>query len=117
MITRSTLVKPPVSTFSVQSSRSSMGLAAVLPHCFVPSSLILLVKPKSITSFTPGPTMGICPVTMACTHIHSSRRVVASFRRLYSSISLRAARWAGVMPLYRSSPGRRVMCWSAVVTS
>ena len=99
MITRSTLVKPPVSTFSVQSSRSSMGLAAVLPHCFVPSSLILLVKPKSITSFTPSPTTGMEPVMMACTAIHSSRRVVASFRVAYSSISFCAARCAGVMPL------------------
>lgn len=61
--------------------------------------------------------MGICPVVMACTAIHSSRRVVASFRRLCSLISFSAARSAGVRPLYMVSPGSRSRSWSAVVMS
>ena len=109
MIAMSTLAKPLVSTLSAQSSKLSVILAALLPHWAVPVRVSVLVKPKSIISFTPSPTMGICPVTMACTAIHSSRRVVASFRRLYSSINCCALRCAGVMPLYRSSPGIRVM--------
>ena len=44
-----------------------------------------------MVSFTPSPTMGMVPVTMACTAIHSSRRVVASFSVAYSSMSFCAA--------------------------
>ena len=99
MMRVSTLAKPPWSTWSTQSPRLPRMSALEPPHLLSPDSSTLLLKPKSMISFTPSPTMGILPVTMACTAIHSSRRVVASFRVAYSSISFWAARWAGVMPL------------------
>ena len=95
----STLANPPWSTLSTQSPRLPWMSALLPPHLLSPESVTLLVKPKSITSFTPSPTTGMEPVMMACTAIHSSRRVVASFRVAYSSISFCAARCAGVMPL------------------
>ena len=115
MTTISALAKPLRLTSCFQSRRLPQGSAADLPHCFVPSRVILLPKPKSMTSSTPLPLTFSLPVVSACAAIHSSRRVVMSFSWLYSSISFSAARSAGVRPENRSSPGRRSMYWSAVL--
>ena len=99
MMAVSTLANPSISTRLTQSSRLFRIAALLPPHCSSPVRLTVLVKSKSMSSFTPGPSTWIRPVLMASAHIYSSRRVQASFRVAYSSISFRAARSAGVMPL------------------
>ena len=113
------LVKPSFCTFSCQAFRSAYLFWAVPPFHFRFASLEMssrFVKRKSIVSFTPSPSTTILPVSMAWAHIHSSRRRIISRRSVKSSDIWITARCAGVLPLYRLSPGCRSRISSMVVT-
>ena len=111
-------VKPFFCTCSCQAFRSPYLSWAVPPFHFFFVSLdrsILLENWKSITSETPSPITVIFPASMAWAHIHSSRRRIISRSSVKSSDIWITARCAGVLPLYRFSPGCRSRRSSMVV--